>query len=61
MRLTNIDLVGAKTGRKLSWTDNAINNSVNFVCSWAIVLGIGSLLTFVGYLIVKLIIFLVNV
>lgn len=59
--LTNIDLVGAKTGRKLSWADRAINNSVNWVCTKAIALTILSVYGFVAYLVVKLIIFLVNV
>lgn len=61
MRLTNIDIVGAKTGKKLSSTERTINDSVNFVCSWLVVIAISSCAVFVGYLAMNLIILLYNV
>lgn len=60
MILTNIDLVGAKTGKKLTWSDKLINNSVNYVCSGLIKLGVVLVASVLGYLFVKLIILLVN-
>lgn len=60
MILTNIDLVGAKTGKKLSWLEKAINNSVNYVCSGLIKIGVTMIMCGLGYLVVKLIILLVN-
>jgi hypothetical protein len=61
MMLTNIDLVGAKTGKKLAWWEKAINNSINYACSGLIKIAVVGIVSAVAYLIVKLIIFLVNV
>jgi hypothetical protein len=53
LRITNIDLVNAKTGRKLSWLDRAINNSVNFICSWLIAIIILAIVIFIVATILK--------
>ena len=61
LRFTNIDIVNAKSGRKLSWLDKIINNSINIFCTTVLLLfNIGAVIS-VLYLLFKFVVFLINV
>ena len=59
--LYDVDLVDAKSGRKLNWMDRTINRGANVMLTLLTYAGVLAFLIFVCYLAVKMIIFLINV
>jgi len=59
--LYDVDLVDAKSGRKLNWWGRTINRGANVMLTLLTYAGVLAFLIFVCYLAVKMIIFLINV